>query len=235
MSTWDTTRHEIQELLQLAPSDFGGGCTPEKAHVLLWLIKHGRLTTSCDIGVYRGRSLFPQALAHRKYTGGVAFGIDPYTKAAAKQDDNPVLKAQLDQWAATTDFEGLYRGVLDSLGSRVLMANAQLLRMTSREAVDVLKLRAVTFGLIHVDGNHDSDEVVHDVRNYLPLLQPNGFLVLDDISWDSVRPAVRIASAQLRQLYQHVDTANDYAVFWNGRSPLRAAYLAAMLRRIGRV
>jgi hypothetical protein len=63
MSGTRRARAEIEDLLALAPSDFGGGCSPEKAHVLLWLIKHGRPAASCDIGVYRGRSFFPQALA----------------------------------------------------------------------------------------------------------------------------------------------------------------------------
>jgi hypothetical protein len=234
MSRTRRDRAAIEGLLALAPADFGGGCSPEKAHVLLWLIKHGRLTASCDIGVYRGRSFFPQALAHLRYTGGVAYGIDPYSRTAAEQSDNPSIQEDLDQWVATTDFDALQRDVLATLESRHLTSNAEFLRMSSNQAVEVFRARSIHFGLVHVDGNHDSKEVLDDVRNYLPLLQPGGFLVLDDISWTSVRPAVDLVSTQFVHLYRRVDATNDYAVFWNGTSRVHAAYLRAALRRIGR-
>ncbi len=164
----------------------------------------------------------------------MAYGIDPYSRTAAEQSDNPTLRAQLDRWLQTTDFDALYRDVLAILERQHLTANAEFLRMTSSQAVEVLRQRSIRFGLVHVDGNHDTEEVVDDVRNYLPLVQPGGFLVLDDISWDSVRPAVAVASAQFVHIYQHVDATNDYAVFWNGTSRVRAAYLRAALRRVGR-
>lgn len=226
-------RREIAALLAATPSDFGGGCSLEKAHVLAWLIRRGRLHSTCDIGVYRGRSLLPQALAHSKYTGGVAFGIDPFSRIAALQEDNLQLKPELDQWSAATDFDALYLEVCSTLRLRGLDGNVELLRMTSSQAVEVLRSRSVRFGLVHVDGNHDTTEVLEDVESYLPLLQAGGFLVLDDISWDSVKPAVRFARDHLVELYVRVDAQNDYAVFWNGTSRLRAFYLALALRWIG--
>ena len=49
---------EIKAALNRISIDFGGGCNLHKAPVMAWLIKQFGLTTSLDIGVYRGRSLF---------------------------------------------------------------------------------------------------------------------------------------------------------------------------------
>lgn len=165
----------------------------------------------------------------------MAYGVDPYSRTAAEQSDNPTLQTDLDHWVETTDFDGLHRNVLAILESRHLRPHAELLRMTSNQAVAVFRARSIRFGLVHVDGNHDREEVLDDVRNYLPLVQPGGFLVLDDISWTSVRPAVELALAQFVHFYQCVNATNDYAVLWNGTSRVRATYLRAALKRIGRV
>jgi hypothetical protein len=165
---------------------------------------------------------------------GVAYGIDPYSRTAAEQSDNPSIQADVDQWVGTTDFDALQRDVLAILESRRLTSNAEFLRMTSNQAVDVFRARSIRFGLVHVDGNHDSKEVLDDVKNYLPLVLPGGFLVLDDISWTSVRPAVDLVSTKFVHLYRRIDVSNDYAVFWNGTSRVHAAYLRAALKRIGR-
>lgn len=227
-------RRTIEELLADVPIDFGGGCSVEKAHVLAWLIRHGRLAASVDVGVYRGRSFIPQAWAHRMYTGGIAYGVDPYSRVEACQHDNPRLADELDRWVETTDFDDLYDDVQDICRRLGLRDNSELMRMTSSAAAKGFVDRGVSLGLIHIDGNHDTAAVTQDVRDYMPLLQIGGFLVLDDISWTSVRPAVELAAEQLIRIYQHVDDYNDFAVFWKGGSRVRAALLSAALRRVGR-
>jgi hypothetical protein len=222
----------VMHAISLVPVDFGGGCPPKKAFALAWLIRAGGVTSSLDIGVYRGRSLVPQAIAHRDHTGGVAYGVDPFSSSEAVQHDNAALADKLREFIATTDFESLYADVLrlrDELG---LSAHCQLVRKTSAEAAVDFGAQGVKFGLIHVDGNHDEARVVADVKDYLPLLDPGGFLVLDDVSWTSVKPALDwVASRATRVFYESRPTITelDYAVFWTGRSRRQAEALRASL------
>jgi len=125
-------RRDIEDLLGDVSADFGGACSARKAHVLAWLIKHARMRASCDIGVYRGRSFLPQAWAHREFTGGVVYGIDPYSHVAAEQHDNLRLRGEFERWAAATDFDKLYEEVLQACRDHGLEQNAEMLRMTSR-------------------------------------------------------------------------------------------------------
>ncbi len=178
----DPLHAAVQEVLSRIPVDFGGGCPPKKAYAMAWLIRAERLRSSLDIGVYRGRSLMPQAVAHRDYTGGVAYGVDPFSNAEAMQNDNEALREKIRQFVAATDFERMYGEVLalrDSLG---LAEHCRLVRETSEEAAVDFAQRGMRFGLIHVDGNHDTAKVLRDVQLYWPLLSRGGFVVMDDVS-----------------------------------------------------
>src|SRR6516164_2784330 len=104
-------RKQTADLLKEIPIDFGGGCSASKANVMAYLIRRFGMKTSLDIGVYRGRSLMPQAMAHKLYTGGTAYGVDPWSTEQAKENDNIRLKEKIDQFLAETDFEAIYQGV----------------------------------------------------------------------------------------------------------------------------
>ena len=225
-------RAEVSATLDHVPIDFGGGCSVSKATVLAHILKSEKIRKSIDIGIYRGRSYFPQALVHTKYTRGKVIGIDPYSKADAMEYDEKELQAEITQFVDTTDFDELYATVEGLRTQLHVEEGSEIMRTTSDAAA--VALAGQKFGLIHIDGNHDTEPVLNDVRNYLPLLDPsNGFLVLDDISWRSVRPAVDLVTSQMTLLYARVDTFNDYAVFWNGTSSTKKAKLRASIALAG--
>src|SRR5207248_7244682 len=87
--------------------------------------------------------------------------------------------------------------------------------------------------LVHIDGNHDAETVMKDVRNYLPRLKDNAVLIMDDVSWDSVKPAYQEVSAKMPRVFEaHEQT--DYAVFLNSRSKIKIISSMIALNRIGR-
>jgi predicted O-methyltransferase YrrM len=53
------------------------------------------------------------------------------------------------------------------------------------------------FDLVHIDGNHDTEVVTKDVELYLPRLNRKGFIILDDISWDSVKLTYQVLATRL--------------------------------------
>jgi Methyltransferase domain len=222
-------RHEVEQVLGKVPIDFGGGCSVRKAYVMAWLIERFNLERSLDIGVYRGRSLFPQAVAHKLAGRGVAYGVDPWSAAEADENDHTALREEIKAFVANTDFEQLYRDVTRRADEFGVAGHTRIVRTTSAEAARQFAADGVTFGLIHIDGNHDTEPVLRDVRAYLPLLQPGGFLVMDDVSWPSVEPAVREAERHAELLMRRVsaDKTDDYAVL---RKPGGAGAIALGLR-----
>lgn len=212
----------VQELLSVIPADFGGGCSVAKAGLLASLIRHWNLRSTVDIGVYRGRSLFPQAIAHKHHTGGVVYGIDPWSAQEAKEEDNLELKERIDRFVRETDFETIYGEVETIRRECHLFGHCILLRMPSAEAASVFERRGTIFDLVHIDGNHDTERVTEDVSLYLPRVVRGGFVVLDDVSWDSVRPAYEQLAAETMLVFERTEGGDDYAVFWKGDSPQEA-------------
>lgn len=219
----------IQKVLNRIPKDFGGGCSVEKAFLMAWLICRYNLTTTVDIGVYRGRSLFPQALAHALHTKGMVYGIDPWNQKEAREYDT-VHHERINEFIDKLDFDSIYSEV-ETLGrDPAYHEHCTLIRRTSEEAIQHFERRGIFFDLVHIDGNHDTMIVLRDIELYASRLRNHGFLVMDDISWESVKPALKILSASLKQVYHRTDKKNDYAIFWKGKSSVQAMLLAAKLR-----
>lgn len=212
---------DIAGILDKIPADVGGGCSVSKAYVMAMLIREYDLKTTADIGVYRGRSLFPQALAHVRFTGGVVYGVDPWSAEEAREEDlgfaDGERKEALDRFIEETDWQAICERV-EALNKELGYADhCTLLRKTSAEAASYFEENEVSFDLVHVDGNHDTDKVAEDVGLYTARLRSGGFIVLDDISFKSVIPIYDELRSRMHLVYERLDQnyANDYAVFQN--------------------
>lgn len=226
-------RNDVEAVLQQIPIDFGGGCSVSKAWLMAWLIQRLSLRTTVDIGVYRGRSLFPQALSHKMADLGQVYGIDPWGKAEAVEHDNAALAVKISTWVEETDFQQVYEQVERFNDNSQLSSYCVLVRQPSAEAISYFQDKNISFDMVHIDGNHDTEAVMKDVKLYSARLRRNGFLVLDDVSWDSVRPIYNQVAGSMHRVFERVDDSNDYAVFWKSRSRFRAFLLSIVLRWIG--
>ena len=56
-----------------------------------------------------------------------------------------------------------------------------------------------------IDGNHDIEPAYNDVKMYLPLLNDNGFCVLDDTGWSSLQKACNYAKQNLKLIYEEAE------------------------------
>lgn len=62
--------------------------------------------------------------------------------------------------------------------------------LTSDEALDVLRSAGVQLRLLFVDGAHDEESVLADLRGYVPLVRPGGVVVLHDCVEGGLHPGV---------------------------------------------
>jgi predicted O-methyltransferase YrrM len=184
---------ELDPIINRIPSDFGGGSPRNKLLLMCYLTYRYRLKTYVEIGVYRGKSLFPLAYTIQK-NEGMAYGIDPYCREIAFEHDAiPELQKALTKFIEETDYDSIYEKVEASIGALGLENNCEILRKTSQSAAGFFSQNRIPIDLLHIDGNHDTIFVEADVSMYLPLVSPKGFIVMDDIDWDSVRPAYALA------------------------------------------
>ena len=179
--------NEICEINSKIEIDFGGGSMLSKTYLMAYLIRSLSLEVYVEIGVYKGRSLFPAAAAVYKNKGR-AFGIDPYSVSDAYENEAPTnIQEAVNQFLDATDFEGLYNDVLRYKESVDFGDCVKIIREASQDAVDYFIDKKIAIGMLHIDGNHDSKFVKMDADYYYPLIKEGGIIVFDDIDWESVR------------------------------------------------
>lgn len=72
----------------------------------------------------------------------------------------------------------------------------------SRSAIP--KLRE-SFDMIHIDGNHETEYAMADFNNCYPLLNPGGYLVMDDTAFKELKPVCEM----IERVMVPVLTLND--------------------------
>ncbi len=167
-------------------ADFGGGSFMSKTYLMAYLIDTFKLKCYIDIGVYKGRSLLPLSYVVGQ-NEGKAIGIDPYENEVAKEYDVDEEKRDLiNSFIDKLDFNALYNDVIMKIEKFELSDYCKIIRKKSSEAVaDIIKSK-IKIDMLHIDGNHDSIYVQEDADKYLPLVKEGGFVIFDDIDWDSV-------------------------------------------------
>ncbi|MGI6684355.1 MAG: class I SAM-dependent methyltransferase [Bacillota bacterium] len=167
-------------------ADFGGGSYMSKTYLMAYLIESFNLKYYIEIGVYKGKSLLPLSYVVGQ-NNGKAIGIDPYEKETAKEYDLDENKKELiNSFIDNLDFDSIYHDVIMKIENFGLNDYCKIIRKKSSEAVADLIKNKIKIDILHIDGNHDSVYVQEDADKYLPLVNEGGFVIFDDIDWNSV-------------------------------------------------
>lgn len=183
-------------------SSHAGWCTVEKAVAMAELVLCEKPDLVVEIGVYGGRSLFPQAMALRKNQRGIAYGIDSWSSEFATEGENDKTH---DDWWRELDLDLLHRRCVEAVRRLRLENHCVLLRCPSHSCHH----RFRQIDILHIDGNHSELASVRDVELYLPLVRPRGFVWFDDTNWETTRRALELLGTMAVQ----VDEVGACALF----------------------
>ena len=189
-----------------------GWCPLEKAEALARLVVEARPACIVEIGVYGGRSAVPMALAARTY-GGTVHGVDPWSHAAALEGD---VGDENREWWGKLDLEGIYRGFLDGIRTFGVQDTLRVHRMTDTAALPTFADGSI--GLLHVDGNHSAEVSMRYVEQWGPKIAPGGYLVMDDIDWQTQAETV----AFIERTYAMVRRESSWAIYRKEADPAAA-------------
>ena len=118
-----------------------------------------------------------------QHTGvGHVYGIDPWSADFSLEGVHP---AETIEFWGQLDYDFVYRGCLSAILNENLTDVCTLLRLSSERAEQLFD----QIDLLHIDGNHDADAAVRDVRLYLPKVPPGGHIWFDDANWISTERA----------------------------------------------
>lgn len=178
---------QCQRVARDIPGDFGGGSPVTKTFLISYLIQDQALKHFVEIGIYRGRSLFP--LAYSIFlNGGQSVGVDPYKIGDAREKDvEKELGEQIDTFLDGLDFNNIYRDILEYREQCGYGESIEIVRQNSNDYFSSLSKDNPRFDIAHIDGNHDTRFVHQDYTNCYATMADGGFIVFDDIDWKSVR------------------------------------------------
>ena len=163
-----------------------------------------------EVGVYKGRVLATiQYLAD--FFGKLAkiVGVTPLSGAGDKYSGYD----EVDYFAAIQD---AYAKTDVSFGNTTILKGFSQDPLTLMEAA-----KEGPYDILFIDGCHDYDVVCQDINNYIPMLNSNGLLVMDDASLFLEAPAGRfhghpdVAKAIADKLDHRGDMEHVYAVGHN--------------------
>jgi len=184
--------NESIKIYKSIPPDLGGHCTYDKIQFVLKLIEANKIGRIAEIGVYKGAFLLPVAYyvantRARNENGSEtrAYGIDPYESYI--QNDIPdaytfnIAKTITENGKRLEQLHEEVKGRIQALG---LGSMCEIIRESSNRAH--VKLGNNSIDLLHIDGCHDHSFVLDDLRNYFDKVAIGGFIILDNICWESI-------------------------------------------------
>ena len=179
--TLDVIRFKTLHLVSNITIDFAGSLLMDKPIFMAESIFKHKFLRCVEIGVWRGRSLAPMIVS-TAYLGGFTIGIDPYSADCMKETDAPnIVLEKLPSFIAATDFNTVYNSTVNYFSQSY--NNFKIIRKPSNQAhTDII----FSIDLLHIDGNHDRSTVEQDINLYVPKVRSGGWIIMDDIGWDSV-------------------------------------------------
>ncbi|MBU1427046.1 MAG: class I SAM-dependent methyltransferase [Gammaproteobacteria bacterium] len=162
-----------------------------------------------EVGSLVGKSAAVLALLARRYNIGNVLAIDPWQAAAATQHDSPetVRVGLVNEWRWDVPPQDFAVNTYP-----IGFGSFNYLQQESVHGCEIFKkeksVHSPTFGhvdyegriaVMHIDGNHDYAQVKQDCESWLPLLDPNGWLILDDYVWVHGDGPKRVGDALLQE------------------------------------
>ncbi len=180
---WQSFKDEVVVKIE----NISGWCSPEKAGLMMDLIKEKQLRYCVEIGTFSGKSLFP-IIKTLQYNGaGYAFGIDAWSAQEAIKGFN--VNDPNHAWWNSLDYEHFYRQAILLLNQNKLNQYGSLVRQTSQTAIHLFEDETIDF--IHFDGSKNETTLYQDATTYFFKVKNGGYILLNDPnSWSMKKTLV---------------------------------------------
>lgn len=161
----------------------GGWCDVEKGFQIGKLVIDSKPQRIAEIGVFEGKSTLALAYSCKLVGGGSVYAIDSWKKEDCVDDE--VLANQ--EWWSKLDLDGHYEAFVRHCVRAEVVRHIQFCRMSSWDASRYLP----DMDMVHIDANHAEWPSTSDVVNWLPKLKVGGYMIMDDVNWESTQTAIR--------------------------------------------
>jgi hypothetical protein len=182
-----------------------GQCGEDKIAAMMGAMLNAPNGDVVEIGALFGKSAAVLVMLARWLGIGNVLAIDPWAAQSSLQKDAPTYIQDLSQGDYWEDIAASFLINLAPLVDR----NFNYIRATSADALPQYESGSVLsqhFGatefsgriaVLHIDGNHDFQDVMTDASLWLPKLVPGGWVIFDDYCWSHGDGPKRVADRLL--------------------------------------
>lgn len=184
---WEGITDDVRVQLRQAAAQLEGWCPDHKARQMCMQVMSCKPSVVVEIGVFGGKSLVPLAIGCRKNDKGRVYAIDPWENDACLEHypaDDPNVG-----WWSQQNLDKVYQQFVDYLKANGLSPWVRIIRARAEDVVNIFSPPDMLIDVLHIDGNHATETACRDVRLYLPRVRPGGWVWMDDVNWDTVKPA----------------------------------------------
>jgi predicted O-methyltransferase YrrM len=160
-----------------------GWCDPQKGLEIARLVLNSKPQRIAEIGVFEGKSTLALAYACKLNGSGTVYAIDSWKKEDCIDDE----LTSNQEWWAKLDLNKHYEAFVRHCVRSEVVRHIQFCRMSSCDASGFLP----DMDMVHIDANHAEWPSTSDVINWIPKLKVGGYLIMDDVNWDSTKTAIR--------------------------------------------
>lgn len=164
--------------IEAALSEGGTWCSFEKAGVLASIIVATRPNIVVELGVWKGGSAIPMAIALRYLGAGKLIAIDAWSADASVVGQEDAHQKWWGETMGAEGHEGAYQVFLARLKKHDITQDRCEIRRKQTDQADVPK----EIDILHHDANH-GPQAVRDIIRWAPAVRVGGFLILDDLDW----------------------------------------------------
>lgn len=168
----------------------------EKCNQIANFINKNKPKTCVEIGVFRGHSAIATAELLKRVESGVLYAVDPWSTEATQEGTNDSAN---DEWWASLDMNAIKAEFVNEINIRGLDHFVKAVQMKGE---DFAKIFDKKVDLLHIDGNHSEEKSCLDVELWMPKLNENGMIIMDDINWRTTKRAQELIEESAQKIYQ---------------------------------
>ena len=183
----------------------GGWCDQRKGFEIAKLVLETKPQKIAEVGVFEGKSTLALAYSCKLNGSGTVYAIDSWKKEDCIDDES----AANQEWWATLDLDKHYESFVEHTVRAKVVRHIQYCRMSSWDASRSLP----DMDMVHIDANHAEWPSTSDVVNWLPKLKVGGYIVMDDVNWESTQTALKFVLKRCEFVARYDLAESCFAVY----------------------
>ena len=135
-----------------------------------------------ELGVFAGRSLFPMALALKRFGRGRIYAVETWDNITPLEGKN---STENNEWWSNVNMEFIKNEFYKSVNFLSLGDYVEVIKTKSYDAA--IRFADQEISMLHQDSAHNEEVITKELEAWTPKIKLNGYWIVDDINWNETK------------------------------------------------